>query len=93
MNNLEKYTLPARIHLQIRDGVLNELATFELTTYGDPVPSEENVVNHKTNSCSIIKGLAIAQRNIILDIRNQAEGIDKPTEAWLKNLFDWVVFV
>ena len=91
MNTLEKHMLPARIHLQIREGILNKLSEFELLTYGDPIPAEENVMEHSTNACSIIRGLAIAQRNIILEIREENDGLDPTTEAWLKDIFAWVV--
>ncbi|MBG6106569.1 hypothetical protein [Frigoribacterium sp. CG_9.8] len=83
--------LPARILLQIREGVMNNLADFELETRGTPIPNQGGTVDHDTNTLSIISGLAEAQRKLVLKVREQAPEYAAEVDAWVRELADWVV--
>lgn len=86
----EKTPKPARIHLQVREGALNELIAFDLETTEAAELNENGTKDHAVNSLSIVEGLARAQRKLILEVR-EADPNRADVEIWLDSLFDWVI--
>lgn len=91
MSNLEQ--LPARITLQIRDGVPNVLQEFLLSVKGTrPAATPENgaKLDHDAALNDIIEALAMSMRTLIE--RSRDKDPDNPEfEKWLGDLADWTV--
>lgn len=90
-------TAPARVLVQVREGVPNVLADFDLPIYetqpldpNDPGTIEGAKVIHRIDRRDLIGGLATAQRKLIADIREEF-GIDADDEHWFRGLFEWVM--
>lgn len=89
-------TIPARILVQVRDGVPNELATFSLPVF-ETVPLAEDdpdrivgaKVAHKIDSRNLIAGLAEAQRKLVQHLRTG--GDFERNIQWLDDLHEWVM--
>jgi hypothetical protein len=89
------HTLPARIALQMRDGALNEMTAFDLAVYETKPAEEGGKLLHRVDIRDVITALAIAQRNLILDVRADFEDegpeVNADNEQWLRALTEWVV--
>ena len=83
--------IPARIVLQIREGMLNELASFELLTIGNPIQDDDGILNHEANLWSIYTGLAQAQKTLLAEARESKGDLEPETEKWLVRMNDWVL--
>lgn len=89
-------TIPARILIQIREGVPNELTAFDLPVHGsepldpkDPGTLEGAKLGHKVDTRDIISGLAGAQHKLVQQLRD--EGAYESNKKWLRKLAAWVV--
>jgi hypothetical protein len=87
-------TLPARVIIQVNDGIPNEIHAFDLPVFetealkDDP---EGAKFGHKVDSREIILALAGAQMKLIENIREVRGEIDSEDAAWLRGLFEWVM--
>lgn len=89
-------TLPARILIQVRDGVPNELVAFDLRIWGTKPLAEDDPdrivgakVAHKVGNCDLIAGLAEAQRKLVKGLRDEDKF--EINEPWLRSLNEWVL--
>lgn len=78
-------TIPARIHLQIREGKLNTLSEFDLRVRSS-TPEDDGTITHEAASVDIIEGLAIALHK---QIRKYRESDAEPIEDYLAQLRAW----
>ncbi|WP_025157200.1 hypothetical protein [Leifsonia aquatica] len=90
-------TLPARILVQVRDGVPNHLVDFTVpvfeTTPLDPTHPDTLTgakVIHRIDDRAIYAALAQAQRDIIDRAREQGT-FNGANEAWLRETLEWVI--
>lgn len=87
-------TLPATISLRVRDGAPNELHSFDLAIYETHLakPGDTAKYAHTVDTRDIISALAVAQRKLIHDLREQCEPKHlEANERWLRRLAAWTV--
>lgn len=89
--------IPARIGLQIRDGVINELHAFDIEVANStPITEDSNhvegaVLDHEVNTLDIIKALGHALHEQIEYLRdNRSADIEEDTERYIGELLAWV---
>lgn len=81
--------IPARIHLQVRDGALNVLSEFEVEVAESTPNPETGRIEHKASVHSIIKGLSLALRGQVDLLLADA---DTPgNREWLQKMHAWIV--
>jgi hypothetical protein len=90
--------LPARIAIQIREGVVNTLLSFDLPVYGSRPPTGAKKIDPKATlsplvTCNLIGALAAAQRAEICKLRSRTTDEDTLTayNTWLNELAEWTV--
>lgn len=80
--------LPARIHLQIREGKLNTLSEFEVEVRKS-TPEDDGTTTHEVSNYDIIRGLATALREEIVNLRG-VTSVPEDAEQWLAAVRDWI---
>ena len=85
----EPEMVPARIHLQIREGALNHLASFELETVMQE-PRPDGTIEHVVSAGEIIGGIAEAMREKVNALRRATTNVES-VNKWLEELSAWIL--
>lgn len=86
--SVELTPLPARINLQIRDGVQNELVQFDVGVASSKLNEETGLTDHNVSVHDLIAGLA---RALATQVETLLDAADEPANRqWLADLRDWI---